>query len=477
MMKRLQSLFNIRRQPTNLWHLFATPPYHTNLSNLILPLHGRNVATTRRRMDSITPYASPKTYAPVEYMPLEDIEKPGRYRPGGYHPIAIGNCLSGRYDVVHKLGFGAYSTTWLARDRNTEKYVAVKIAIAEADMQDSTILNNLAHVEPRDQRHPGQALISRVLDTFSLDGPNGRHRCLVTEPGMMTIAEAKDASYTRLFKLPVAKAIVAQVIQAVTFLHHQGVVHADLHMGNIMFRFPNSIDELSPRELYQKYGQPNIEPFVRLDGKPLSDGVPTHGVVPIWLGKESELVTLSEAKIFINDFGESFLPSITQRNYSNTPGILAPPETYFLLHEPLSFPSDVWTLACTLWDIIGQRPLFEGFNPSSDWMIKEHVDALGKLPCDWWHKWDARGRWFTEEAERTSEGAGRSLVNRFVDSIQEPRRGSTMEDVGEAETHALLTMLRGMLAFKPNERLTSTEIMESEWMLRWALPELGKVAA
>lgn len=150
-----------------------------------------------------------------------------------------------------------------------------------------------------------------------------------------------------------------------------------------MFRLPTSINELSSEELYQKYGQPHIEPLIRLDGKPLSDGVPTHGVMPIWLGKESELVALSEAKIFITDFGESFLPSITQRHYSNTPGILAPPETYFLPYKPLSFPTDVWTLACTLWDIIGQRSLFEGFNPSRDWMIKEHVDTLGKLPYDW----------------------------------------------------------------------------------------------
>ncbi|OJJ52299.1 hypothetical protein ASPSYDRAFT_62949 [Aspergillus sydowii CBS 593.65] len=242
-----------------------------------------------------------------------------------------------------------------------------------------------------------------------------------------------------------------------------------------MFRLPKSIDELSPGELYQKYGQPNVEPFVRLDGKPLADGVPTHGVVPIWLGKESELVPLSEAKIFVTDFGESFLPSITQRHYSHTPGILAPPETYF--HEPLSFPSDIWTLACTLWDILGQRPLFEGFNPSDDWMIKEHVDALGKLPCHWWQKWAARERWFTEEAKRKSEGEGRSLVNRFIGSIQNPRHECAMEGVGEAEKSALLTMLRGMLAFRPNERLTATEIMGSEWMRSWALPVLGKVAA
>lgn len=47
---------------------------------------------------------------------------------------------------------------------------------------------------------------------------------------MMTLAQAKDASYTRLFKLPVARAIVAQVIQAVAFLHHRGVVHAGTYI-------------------------------------------------------------------------------------------------------------------------------------------------------------------------------------------------------------------------------------------------------
>ncbi|KAL4788295.1 hypothetical protein BJX76DRAFT_366812 [Aspergillus varians] len=313
-----------------------------------------------------------------------------------------------------------------SRDRNTKEYVAIKITIAEADsMPESKILNSLALSEPSDEGYSGKALIPQVLDTFFLDGPNGRHSCPVTEPGMMTLAEAKNAPYSRLFELPVARAIATQAIQAVAFLHRRGVVHVDLHSGNIMSRLQNCIDDLSPRELYQKYGQPNMEPFERLDGKPLSDGIPTHGVVPIWIGKESELATPSEAKMF---------------------------------------------------EIIGQIPLFEGFNPSSDWIKKEHVDALGKLPCDWWQKWDARERWFTEEATRASGEACRSLNNNFVDSIQEPRWGKSMEDVGEAEKFALLTVVRGMLASRPGEKLTATEIMESEWMRRYALPALGKVA-
>lgn len=46
--------------------------------------------------------------------PAEPLEK---YRSGGLHPIHIHDCFEdGRYEVLNKLGFGSYSTVWLARD-------------------------------------------------------------------------------------------------------------------------------------------------------------------------------------------------------------------------------------------------------------------------------------------------------------------------------------------------------------------------
>jgi len=40
-----------------------------------------------------------------------------RYHPGGYHPVRIGDHFNGgKYEVISKLGFGLYSTVWLARD-------------------------------------------------------------------------------------------------------------------------------------------------------------------------------------------------------------------------------------------------------------------------------------------------------------------------------------------------------------------------
>jgi len=39
------------------------------------------------------------------------------YRPGGLHPIHIGDTLDGeRYKILRKLGYGSFSTVWLARD-------------------------------------------------------------------------------------------------------------------------------------------------------------------------------------------------------------------------------------------------------------------------------------------------------------------------------------------------------------------------
>ena len=48
---------------------------------------------------------------------LETEERFSKYRLGGYHPVCLGDTFkNGRYKIHHKIGFGAYSTVWLAKD-------------------------------------------------------------------------------------------------------------------------------------------------------------------------------------------------------------------------------------------------------------------------------------------------------------------------------------------------------------------------
>jgi serine/threonine-protein kinase SRPK3 len=164
------------------------------------------------------------------------------------------------------------------------------------------------------------------------------------------------------------------------------------------------IDHFSTSELYEKFGEPESEAVVRLDGKPLLDGVPARIFIPGWFGVPSDEIVLGDEKIVLSDFGVSFNPAKELRFSSKTLPLLQPPEARFS-DQPLSFPSDIWTLACTIWEIFGQRPLFEAFFPSADRVTMEQVEALGILPPEWWRKWSRRLEWFDEEGEsKTSKG-------------------------------------------------------------------------
>ena len=49
------------------------------------------------------------------------------YKIGGYHPIHVGEIMVERYVIVQKLGWGHFSTVWLARDLKFNTFVALKV--------------------------------------------------------------------------------------------------------------------------------------------------------------------------------------------------------------------------------------------------------------------------------------------------------------------------------------------------------------
>jgi len=58
----------------------------------------------------------------------EEQEEALDYCPGGYHPLVLGDQLNkGRYFCTRKLGWGQFSTVWLAWDTHQDTFVAVKV--------------------------------------------------------------------------------------------------------------------------------------------------------------------------------------------------------------------------------------------------------------------------------------------------------------------------------------------------------------
>ncbi|CAG8174102.1 unnamed protein product [Penicillium nalgiovense] len=410
----------------------------------------------------------------VLYEPLEGIERLENYRQGGYHPIQIGDHFHSRYRVVHKLGHGSYSTAWLARDEQCNKYVALKVCTANSNPKELDVISMLTrHCSTVDNL--GKTMVPSILNRFTIHGPNGNHACYVTALARASLSRLKDGGWTRLFQPDVARSLATQLVLVLDYVHAKGIVHGDVHLGNILLKVPPDFDQLSLEQLYKKYGAPERDPVVHLDGKQLPPGVPSHGIVPIWLGESSEKITLAEARILLTDFGESFSPSKEPKYESYTPLVSRPPEARFEPDKPLSFSSDIWSLACTIWSIIAQRPLFEGFMATEDYMTSEQVDTLGILPSEWWSRWEARLEKFTEDGTPINRKYFRSWDDRFKDSIEGPRRDRKIPSFDARERDAIFNLLRQMLSFRPENRPTTKQILESEWMVKWALPEYGKI--
>ena len=138
-----------------------------------------------------------------------------------------------------------------------------------------------------------------------------------------------------------------------------GITILDLHPSNVLFQFSFDFDQLSLDQLHEKYRSPNPEPVVRLNGQALGPNVPSQARPPIWLGKPSKEISPAETRILLTNFGEAYSPSSEHRNYSNAPLCYYTPEARFEPERGLSTPSDVWSLACFTWAILGTRDLFE----------------------------------------------------------------------------------------------------------------------
>ncbi|CAF3452780.1 hypothetical protein SNK03_002859 [Fusarium graminearum] len=417
------------------------------------------------------------------YNYIEHVENLEQYCHGGFHPVALGETINNRYLVLNKLGHGGYSTVWLSWDILKQKYAALKIVLADFG-EDSTEVDVLQKLEAKaGKKHPGRSYIRHINDNFHFDGPNGRHTCLVNDPAMMSLRLAKDASFSKLFQPRTARAIAAQVVQSIAYLHEGGVVHGDLHLDNILLQLPDRIRCLSPDQLHERHSHPTTVPVTRLDGLPLDENAPRNAVLPIWLGQKSEDVALGDAKILLGDFGESFLPSEEKRNYSNAPIRYRAPETQFPDVCPsLSFSSDIWSLGCLLWNVVGQRPLFDAWTLSEDDILQDQTDLLGEIPEEWSAYSSKRSEYWiedvsAEESETPIQNNGCTWESRFESSVQQGRKESGMKPMSKDEKDAFIDMMKTMMTFRPEERVSAKELLESKWMKQWALPELRKLAA
>ncbi|KAL3462353.1 kinase-like domain-containing protein [Aspergillus heterothallicus] len=406
--------------------------------------------------------------------PTEWIED---YRPGKYHPVHFGDTLKdSRYCIIRKMGYGSFSTVWLAKDRERSQYVALKILIAsaEAAKHEIDIMSTLSQTVPE---HIGKPHVMTLADIFEHTGPNGVHRCIVfgiMGPSVAAALQDPSEALARItkggktFPIWMAKLILYQTLLGIDFLHHSGVAHGDLQQGNLLFSVKD-LESVSEVELARD--DQISEPVRRKDER-------TDHWAPKYLALSQpldEYIYIDPGfQIKISDLGGAFFLTNPPSEVV-TPVALRSPELVFT--NTINKDQDVWSFGCLILELFTGRHLFlvTDMDDDRDEVDDDHFlqfhDVLGPIPHPLWSKYPRAHIYYNEQGEKIRNYIG-ELPEGFDPATIEPmlplERAFDEEKPGDMsadDADNVKRVLRWILDYDPGRRPSAAELLRDPWFV------------
>ncbi|RAL00004.1 protein kinase [Aspergillus ibericus CBS 121593] len=384
------------------------------------------------------------------------IEEPNFYEPGGFHHVSLGDRLSGKYTVLRKLGYGQYSTVWLAKDSQHQRYVALKILRADCyggprDIFEKEVLSKIALVS-KSSTHEGRRHVSPLLDQFRHTGPNGNHVCFVfdVQGHHMDFQAAKYEDG----KLPLqsVRTIARQLLLGLDFLHREcGVIHTDLKPTNILLELDNA-DSVISRYLSE------VPPRMDSERDP---PVPLREVITTPLLSE-----IKEPRIQIIDFGVASWRHHHLSELIQSPALRAPEVT---IGAPWDTPVDIWSLGCLIVEFVQGFVLFSGkASKNGTWTAEDDrvariMEILGPFPSSFLHRGTRTAELFDEKGNlHRIPDLKRTSLERLLNGTTKPFLKPV--DMSDAEVPVFIDFIRGMLQIDPQLRKSAADLLEHKWL-------------
>ncbi|OBS20032.1 hypothetical protein FPOA_11753 [Fusarium poae] len=385
-------------------------------------------------------------------IPVEE-EKTPNYHSDRFFPIHFGQVLDGRYQVATKLGYGANSTVWLARDLNRwrwscEKYVAIKVnAIKQPSRRvpHENELDIMTHISQVNPQHKGWHFIRKLSDSFEIEGTCGIHNCLVLEALREPLWLYRRRYIGGVIPPDILKILVQMILHALDYLHSECcVIHTDLKPDNIMVKIEDA--SILERDVQDEFENPL--PQKHLDARTIYLSRNNYGPLSIPTGI-----------IQIVDFDLSVRTKPGQIHMGAIQGeIYRAPEV--ILNAGYTYSADIWSLGVMLWDLLEGKGLFDptASDKADEYDDQSHLGQITALVGP-------------PPGYLLSRGQRTSMFYKPDGELNDPdcipcnfNFENTINCMSGEEKLRFIQFIRRMVKWSPEERSTARELLEDPWL-------------